>query len=320
MWSSLFTLLREEYFSNWRQGTLSSLAIIGALVASAGFIFKVGDLGTHFAPADNPLIAYVWTTFFFSFFSLAAAGIFLQRLMRRHDDIAGLNDRLDRAMILQHHMAETVRLVAAKADIDLNACLQRVLGNGLREYLKLRLGKDKKINCTVKIISRAPSGAGYQLKDVFRDDTQSEHARPRGATEPVEQNYIYARFKNADVEDAKQIYIPDVTSAGAYAALTTRAYARGYKAVLAFPLNLPAPAQLSQLGRLTGFLGIDSPDPHAFDELFDFCQGRDMAASAPNGDGVFKAREELNFLYALADSVATILMLVQSQPATRSES
>jgi heme exporter protein D len=330
-----WSLVKAEFFPSKPRAALSIFSFFVALLTALGIFFKVVELPSVVIP-DEALVhftSYVWATFIVSCVFIAATSILMQRLLRRHEEINRLKEAhareieaatakrstdralADRAMTLQHQMAETVRSVVAKKGkgIDLNACLDRVLGASLREYLRSRLG-DHKINCTVKSISRPEPGAGFQLTDVFRDDGQSKSARPIAGPEPVDGNYIYLRFKNAgNAEDAKQVYLADVNSAGALRDLTARAHARGYRTVLAFPLNQPAQDQQLGMDGLIGFLGLDSPDPHAFDKFFNYCREGGHGPSNGSGDGVFKPLDELQFLYAIADSVATILMIVQRQ-------
>jgi hypothetical protein len=313
---TVFILLRAEFFPNVIKGLISLFAFSVAVLTALGIFFKLVELPTKIAPNAPAFLSYVWTTFIVSCLFIAATSILLQRLLRRHEDIGKLNARLDRAVVIHHHMAETVRIAAAKGDtLDLSACLDRVLGQELREYLKDRLG-NYKIHCTVKRILPPVSG-GFQLIDVFRDSEQSVSSRPPGVPESADDNYIYSLFKNASINDAKQIYIPDVNSAGIWKTLSERAHSRGYKSVLAFPLNLPVGPP--RLDRTVGFLGLDSPEPHAFDKLFDSSRKRGAADSVAGPDGVYKPLEELNFLYGLADSVATILMLVQHPPRNGSD-
>src|SRR5690606_18484238 len=128
--------------------------------------------------------------------------------------------------------------------------------------------------------------------DIFRDDGQDKKARPRGEKVSAEENFIYSRFKRANIDDAKRIYIPDVNSGGVWEELSIRAHSRGYRCVLAIPLNLPAGPAI--LDRTVGFLGLDSPQPHAFDGLFEFCRKEASSDIAGSSDGVYKPLEELN--------------------------
>lgn len=305
---AVWRLLQDEFFPSTAQTLISLFAFAVALLTALGIFFKITELAANVAPGEPAFLSYIWTTFLVSCLFLATTSVLMQRLLRRHSDILELKSRIDRAVVIQHHTAETVRRAAAeRTTLDLKSCLDRVLGHELREYLKHRLG-NYEIHCTVKKIARSPSGDGFQLIDVFRDDDQNEHSRPRSTPEWASENFIYSQFKNASVDDAKQIYIRDVNSGGVWETLSARAHSRGYKSVLAFPLNQPAPSGPPILDRTVGFLGLDSPEAHAFDGLFAFHRGDD---SAGHPDGVYKPLDELNFLYGIADSVATVLMLVQ---------
>lgn len=345
--TELRRLLRAEFFSSRPQGVMSGVAFIISALTALGIFFKVVDLGPKVAPDQPAFLTYVWTTFTISCFFLAATLLLLQRLLRRHQEMSKLGEQQkvdqakaedqkveqrllrDRAMQLQHRMAEGVRVAADEAvkaaaagklsAISVNACVDRVIGGELCEYLKARLGNHE-FHCTIKRISRPSASVGFDLKDEYRDGGQNVSTRPGHSSEPADQNYIYLRFLEPGKDDAKQIYIPSIQSSNAMNRLKTRAHERGYDSMLAFPLNLPHPSHPLGLGRLVGFLGLDSPDPHAFDGLFSFSKKSDLASSNGSVDGVYTPLDELHLLYGLADSIATILMLVPRPSATGSAS
>jgi hypothetical protein len=317
MWvRALLKLLRAEFFSSWPQGVLSLLATTVAFLTAFGIVFKTSEFVAALTQDQPQFLSYVWVTFLSSTLFIATTMLLLQRLLRRHEEIAKLGSQRDRAMRLQHQMAEAVRVAAAGKEGELvKTCVDRVLGGELTEYLKARLGGSE-FHCTIKRISGQREGGGYLLNDEFRDDGQNGTTRPRDTVEKAEENYIYGRFKRAGINDSKQIYIPEVAASNSGDALIERARQRGYRAILVFPLNLPDKS--SGLDRLVGFVGIDSPTPHAFDGFFEFSGKGDSAASIAGVDGIYRPREELHLLYGLADAIATILMLIKCRPANGS--
>ena len=61
---------------------------------------------------------------------------------------------------------------------------------------------------------------------------------------------------------------------------------------------------------MIGFLGLDSPTPHAFDALFEATQHDDAGTTESTAD-VDKPLDEQNLFYGLADATATIIMLTK---------
>lgn len=318
---TVLKLLRNEFFPNWIAGLISLFQAIVAVVSAIGLFLGLIEVEARFAQAGNPLfLSYLWTTFASSVVFVALSAILLQRLLRSHQDAAReADDRAkdraltDRAMVVQHRMAEAVQHSAAqRGNYDIGHRLERVLGSELREYLKARLGNNK-FYCTVKRILPLEDG-GYCLADVFRDAEQDTTTRPRRQKENADSNYLYHRFKCAGIADSKQIYIPDVERAQVFDQLATRAHTRGYRSVLAFPLNQPAlPSTATpDLNRLVGFLGLDSPEPYVFDSFFEILRNSGASDDSGRSEIVYKPLDELNLFYGIADSVATILMLSQN--------
>lgn len=314
---TLLRLLKNEFFPSATKGLVSVIQFALAIVTAIGFFTGLLEISSKLRlVGDELFLTYLWTTFVCSVVLLGTCLVLLQRLLRSHEDAARAAGFRDRAMLVQHRMAEAVRLAAAQGNtFDVSHGLNVVLGSELREYLKTRLGNHE-INCTVKCISPS-SEVGYRLTDVFRDSDQNSKTRPRGS-EDTEPNFIYSRFRQAGIADSKQIYIPDVDGAQVYGVLCERAHARGYRSILAFPLNRPAlPGMVEGAGLsvLVGFLGLDSPDPHAFDQLFKFSRKKDHPAGSGSVEGVYNPLNELHLLYGVADAVATVVMLSQSPPA-----
>jgi hypothetical protein len=87
-----------------------------------------------------------------------------------------------------------------------------------------------------------------------------------------------------------------------------RAWERGYRSTIAFPLRLPVIKATSpnKYSDLVGFLSMDSPQPAAFDPLF---RPVEPNAEFGNQGESMKPLAEVELFYGIADSVATILML-----------
>lgn len=329
--SQLWGLLREEFFPNGLRAALAVAQITIWLVSALGLYVGLLEVPDHLHLAtDGRFQFYLWITFFSSTVLLGSTIVLLQRLLsmdrrRQHEQTeTSQRSRAERqisehAIKLQHEMAEAVRLSAVLGEqYDITTRLDALLGSKLRAYLQERLGTQTEFHVTVKQISRG-SDDGYALTDKFRDSDQDKHTRPRRQTEQLTGNYVYERFKNPPSEDSRQIYVPDIDKLDrTQRSLTARAKERGYRSILAFPLNVPAhPSPQREIdlefGGLIGFLGIDSPTAGAFDALFEpeLAEGRDSSSSELSNRATPKAREEQNLFYGLADAVATILILTR---------
>lgn len=303
---TVFRLLRDEFFPNWIKGVISLFAFAVSGLTALGVFFKISELPSRFLPQYEPFLTYIWTTFLTSALFIAFTMILLQRLLRKHEELARVaKDReaervlADRATKIQHRMTEAVRRAAILGpSYNLKAEIEDLLGSQLCGYLNTRLA-GQHFHITVKCTSPQHGGDGrLGLKSMFRDKEQDQ-LRHQEDFETLSGNYIFERFIDAPIDESKQIYIPDIEHSSVNRTLRERAHSRAYKSLLAIPLKVPlVPEAPKVLSGVVGFLGIDSPEVNAFNGLF-------------SGSSPPKPLEELNFLYGIADAIATILILCQ---------
>ncbi|MCE9543985.1 MAG: hypothetical protein K8T25_00445 [Planctomycetia bacterium] len=304
----LLKLLRVEFFSDRVQATLTLTQLAISLVSAIGAFVGLIELEAKWQLAtQSQFHFYLWLTFVSSVLFVAFTLALLQHAWRMSLRVRKEQELFNRATKLQHHMIEQVRQATADGSgYSMRTGLENVLGAQLVEYLRLVSGLQE-FHVTVKTISPKADGSGHQLTDNFRDKEQSPLMRPLGQCEGLSENYIYHRFKNATLADSRQIYVCDTELDPVHLTLRERAHTRGYRSVIAFPLNVPAspqPTSLQVFGLtgLIGFLGLDSPQPHAFDSL---CSPKKTDTTDAS---VHSKTHNLDLFYGLADSVATIAM------------
>jgi hypothetical protein len=169
--------------------------------------------------------------------------------------------------------------------------------DSLCQYLQTRLGHE--IHATLK------RSEGDTMLCLVRDSGQ--HLR-RSAPEKLIDNYVFGAFKAKPQEqDDRWIFVGDVRKVDGshYERFRNRAKKRRYRSVLALPLRFPSQSIPKIPGVLLGFLGLDSAAPHAFDDLFEWPANTDQLADNTAED--CKPKDEMHLLFALADSMATII-------------
>jgi len=158
-----------------------------------------------------------------------------------------------------------------------------------------------------------------RLIKVFRDDEQHEK-RIVGDRISLEESPVFMRFSQGPA-GKKIVYISDTEQMTLLEdKFRSRASVCGYRSILAFPLRMPRafPRDGSEstaegedsvkIANLLGFFSIDTPDVGTLDGLLEGSRSIRDDDREPKGD--------LDIFYGLADSMATILMLV-SEAATQ---
>lgn len=204
------------------------------------------------------------------------------------------------AATLIHRMTEEVRRVSYDSDEwegwD-NSRLHKILDGHLRRYVRQLLRAPKlDVRTTVK---RATSEAVIKL---YRCSNQPD-ARALRDRVSWEQSAPMRRFKESrDEKHAQQrqwVHIPAVERDPGVSSTYKDDLAKlQISSILAFPLRAPA-VELpggSRFGPLLGFISLDCKEPSVFTPLFD------------GGDE--EARGRLEVFFALADALATILVLM----------
>lgn len=222
---------------------------------------------------------------------------------------------------LLHRAVEAVRraAIAHKQDggysrEDFRDDLRQLVETRLREYMRARLGSDIEYAVTVKWIQTATDGS-RRLVAVFRDSIQGPKRAAVGI-EDLEGNYFYEKFKAGEHvdNDLLCLVVHDTQLGEIPASLKNRARDRRYNSCLVIPLNLPLPAPFEAADGfgLVGFLSIDAPKSWIFTKFFNKLDAsRDFGCQGQN----HVRTPELNLLYGLADSIATIYLLTEEEVA-----
>jgi hypothetical protein len=192
--------------------------------------------------------------------------------------------------------------------------VRQLLETRLREYMHARLGNQVEYAITVKWIHTA-ADRRRRLVPVFRDSIQGAK-RTTPSDEDLEGNYFYEKFKAGEHvdNDLLCLVVHDTQVGEIPAGLKNRARDRRYNSCLVIPLNLPLPApfEASDGFGLVGFLSVDAPKSWIFASFFDKLDAsRDLGCQGQN----HLRTPELNLLYGLADSIATIYLLTEQEGA-----
>lgn len=253
---------------------------------------------------------YLWVSLGVQVVTLAAILVVVRATLRvRSQARAGQRTiaTRERAIQLLHLTAEEVRRCSVLGGIDCQERLQSLLGASLASYLQARLDGTANFSITVKCIG------GDCLSDVFRDAQQ--RGRPFSLRDSLDDNYVFRTFKNGG-PGTRYVLVRDTGKVPPeYEEFRRRAQMRNYRSMIAFPLNLPfeAPDDGQYFALLVGFLGIDSPEPNAFDGLFETPAGPEQNRDNYGRDA--KPLSDIELFYGIADSLATILGLNQASVA-----
>lgn len=268
------------------------------------------------AQGQAGLLAYLW----FSFAMLTGLGVgYLLIYRRQYQELFSARDSQlkqkrsinaaktlsDQVAVLVHNMAETVRIAISRMPEKPKVLeLEHVLGSGgLIAYAKKIFG-DSEYRVVVKAI--AGSETDRQLHYWFRDAScfGNQYRQKRDVVR-VDESLVYETFAR-NKQAQQQVHLADVQelddSQSAYKVVAEEC---SFRSVLAFPLRTPEMAREEglELRPCIGFLSIDSPKPKAFSSHFD--------EKAPNWSTP-KEGCNLDVFYALADSVACMVMLSKS--------
>ena len=317
-----WNFIRESYLG-------SPLAVFQALVALVGYagiylsFTKVAREITASWPGHREFVFYIAATYGIS--AILFAWLFW--LTTKVLDTAG-HVSSERAIMagLQHKLAEVVRshVVAfvnhqSAKDLQNDSELRDVLGRRLLDYLDVKLGRND-FSVTVKYAFQVEPGANPpstpRLRAVFRHVHDGSKREQRRDDQDTDQSVVFMNFRHADRRVRRVIICDthDLDVSGSHGVDSSRrheeykAYAArcGFRSVVAFPLREPSDVKQSVLtfSPILGFLSIDCDDPNAFDKLF-----KPNGKKETNDGQHLDDTDDLEFLFAVADSVATLAML-----------
>lgn len=303
VWVSIQSLL----FPDTPQTLLTIAEFVVGAAGIAGTLLTMLDLAGFVTQESMRVFAwYLWASLIVQVFTLTSLLVVVRATLRVRS-LARAGQRTittrERAIQLLHLTAEEVRRCSVNGQIDCQERLQSLLGSSLTPYLQARLDATANFSVTVKYI------ANGCLKDIFRNAQQ--RGRPFSLNDPLDDNYVFRTFKNG-TQGTRYVLVRDTANVPPqYEQFRQRAQQRNYRSMIAFPLNLPMEAPGGQyFTSLVGFLGIDSPEPNAFDGLFE--SRVPMAQIRDNYGQDQKPLNDIELFYGLADSLATILGLNQA--------